>query len=335
MNKPKIAVWQHYLGIGDLVWHIPYIRELAKHSHNNQVYVITRPSSMPYDLLAGEESVAEIILFDRKPRKSENRNGIHDGFCGALKMAKTLEEYNIDEIYIFSSRARAAYISKKARIGKRAGFGFTALQRLFLNHPPYFKKEKYIGSRIYDDATKFMKAHGIIDEAIVPKISVDEHMIAQMAKEYTNLPKPWFGFSIGASDGKKSWKSESFSALSDRIIEKFGGTIFLLGGKSEKNYAQSIVQNSQNPENLKPVLECTVYETAALLRSIDFVIGNDTGALNLSAANDVPTLGLFGATLPLKHDPILYGLQKQGMSMITVDEVFNKFIELYQISSVK
>ncbi len=330
MGKPKIALWQQYLGIGDLIWHIPYMRKLAEHSYNDQIHLITRPSTMPYDVLGGEGCIADIILFDRKPRKSEYRKGKHDGFNGAQAMARTLQAYGLDEIYIFSDRALLAYISKKAGVTKRSGFGFSVMQRLFLNHPPFLKKDPYEGSRIYYDASRLMMAHGFIDAPIVPKMAVDQRVVDQMANKYADLPKPWFGFSIGASNVKKCWAAENFVALANRIIADFDGSVFLLGGPKEQDFAVAIQSKCQYPNNIQPLTDCAVYETAGLLRSINFTIGNDTGALNLSVANDTPALGLFGATLPLKHDPILYGMQAASMALISTDMVFDEFLTLYE-----
>ena len=45
------------------------------------------------------------------------------------------------------------------------------------------------------------------------------------------------------------------------------------------------------------------------------------GALNMAAANARPTLGLFGASPPLLHDPLLEAAQASSMDAISVESV--------------
>ncbi len=323
IENPKIALWHHHLGIGDLIWHIPYMRALAKHSKDGKVTLITRPSTMPHQLLADEDCVSDILIFDRKPRKSEGRKGRHDDRAGRKKFIEELRALKIDTVYIFSNRLLYGELAKKAGIENRAGYGFRALSRIFLSMPPYINKDPMEGSRVYHEATKLMLAHGIIDQPIVPKMHVAPSVIDEMQACYNHLPKPWFGFSIGGSEPKKCWSPQNFAQLADQLTQTYGGSVFLLGGPGEHIVAQQMVNFAKHQDNIQIVTDKTIRQTAGLLRSCAFCIGNDTGALNLSVANNTPALGLFGATLPLKHDPILYGLQASSMAEITVNDVFN------------
>jgi heptosyltransferase-2 len=74
--------------------------------------------------------------------------------------------------------------------------------------------------------------------------------------------------------------------------------------------------------------QASVQRSAALLRHCQYCVGNDTGVLNMAVANGVPALGLFGATPPLAHDPLLQALAGQGMDAITVDAVVARLAEL-------
>ncbi len=329
-NNPKIALWHHHLGIGDLIWHIPYMRELAKYSKDNKITLITRPSTMPEDLLTYEQSVGDIVIFDYKPRSSESRKGLHDGIKGLHLFAHELKDYHIDEIYIFSNRMRYGYMAKKAGIKKRAGYGFDIFQQMFLSKPPFLKRQRTPGSRVYRDASRLMMAHGFINEPIPPKLHVDEALCADMKQEFSAKDQPWIAFSIGGSEPKKQWPSAYFAKLAHDIYEKYQAKIFLLGGKGEREIADDILSHAEHPSYMHAVLDKSIIQSAALLKSCDFLIGNDTGALNLAAAVDTPSLGLFGATLPLKHDPILHGIEADGMEKISPDYVFNLFHSLFK-----
>ena len=71
--RPRTLVVHHRSGIGDLVWHLPYLRAIAERSAGGKASVMARPSSRAVDVLAAENWVDEVIEYDHRPRKSEHR----------------------------------------------------------------------------------------------------------------------------------------------------------------------------------------------------------------------------------------------------------------------
>jgi heptosyltransferase-2 len=67
----------------------------------------------------------------------------------------------------------------------------------------------------------------------------------------------------------------------------------------------------------------------ALLDRCALLVGNDTGFLNVSAACEVPAVGLFGATPPLTHSRFIHPVlpdgdgpsKENGMARIPVERV--------------
>ena len=132
-SPPRTVVVVHRTGIGDLIWHIPYVRAIAAASADGKVSLIVRPSSRAADVLAAESCVAEIIEFDRRPRKSEKRRGRHDTLVAQLDFVRAVRRCGFERIYILSGRVRYAALALLARIPQRAGFGFSMAERLLLN----------------------------------------------------------------------------------------------------------------------------------------------------------------------------------------------------------
>lgn len=321
-SYPSTAVVHHHSGIGDLIWHIPYIRAVAARSRGGRVTVIARPSSKAAELLSGESCVERVIEFDRKPRKSERRRGRHDGIAAQLGFVRELRALHLERVYIFSGRARYAVLAWLAGIPQRAGFGFGKAERLFLNVPPYIQRHPGEGSWVYPEITAFAIAHGLTDKPLLPRLDVSESAVEDMREALAALPRPRYAFSIGASLPAKRWPGERFAALATTLAER-GGGILLLGGPAEAPLAADITQAipSQWRPRVFSLAQASILRTAAALRHCDFCVGNDTGALNLATACGVPSLGLFGATLPLMHDPLLQGVCAQGMEAITVEQV--------------
>jgi len=321
----KTLVVHHRNGIGDLVWHIPYIRAIARDSANGRVTVLARPSCRASDLLAGEACVEDVIEYDRRPRGG-GRKGKHDGVRGQLAFLRTLRARKFDRIVIFSGRTRYGFLATLAGIPIRLGFGFTFLQRLFLTKPPYIARFAGKGSWVYPEATDFAIAQGFVDAAVVPKLSVPAGLISDIGQELKQLPHPRIVLAIGAASARKNWGSENFLTLA-RTLVKAGCGVVILGGPAEKEVADSVYGEDpvlKASDAVHVMCQPSVLKSAAALTICDFCVGNDTGMLNVAAAANIPCLGLFGATLPLQHDPLLRGIAGPNMDGIAVSAVLEK-----------
>ena len=74
-NVTPIAVIQVKPGIGDVVWHLPFIRAIAAAAPERQVTFFAPPTSAATDLLAAERCVAATVYFEHAG--SELQRGIN------------------------------------------------------------------------------------------------------------------------------------------------------------------------------------------------------------------------------------------------------------------
>jgi len=321
-DAPRTLVVHHRSGIGDLVWHVPYIRAIAATSRDGRVTVMARPSCRAADLLAGEASVDEVIEYDYRPRASESRRGRDAGLRGFLRTAARLRARRFDRVYIFSSRARYAWLAWLAGIRRRAGFGFSWAQRLGLNEGPYTKPHRGGGSWVYPEATEFARAHGFVDAPVVPRIDPPASLRARLARELAHLPEPRIALVIGTSEPRKDWGAANFTALARALCER-GFGVLVLGGPAEAEAARRIAADSAGGAAVAAVCRDSVLESAAALAGCTLCVGNDTGALNLAAAVGARCLGLFGGTRPLRHDPRIEAIEAPSMQAIAPEDVLH------------
>jgi heptosyltransferase-2 len=322
---PRTAVVHHRSGIGDLIWHIPYIRAIAARSASGQVTVIARPSCRASDLLAGEPCVERVLEFEVGARNRGGRKGRHVGVRGQLEFVRALRAGRFERIYIFSSRVRYGILAWLARIPVRAGFGFSAVERLFLNCPPYIPPHRGEGNWVFPEATAFAVAHGFVQGPVVPRMAVPDALVHEMQRRLEALPRPRYAFAIGASSPARNWGAERFGALASALTAE-GCGVLLVGGPAEQALAQAIAAQvpAARRHAVAPLTQPSVLATAAAMRVCDFCLGNDTGALNLGVANGLPGLGLFGVSPPLRHDPGLHAITGHGMTDISVAAVLER-----------
>ena len=101
-HRPRTAVLHQFVGMGDLVWHVPYFRAIAATRSEGLVSVIASPTTSARELLGHEPWVREVIDFDRRPRRSEKRHGRHAGVLGLFRMGAELSLHNFERIVLFS-----------------------------------------------------------------------------------------------------------------------------------------------------------------------------------------------------------------------------------------
>jgi len=320
----KTLVVHHRNGIGDLVWHVPYIRAIARDSAGGKVTVLARPSCRAPDVLAGESCVEEVIEYDRRPRGG-GRKGRHEGLRGQWEFLQTLRKHRFDRIVIFSGRTRYGFLATLAGIPVRLGFGFSALQRLFLNRPPYIARYSGEGSWVYPEATAFAIAHGFVEQPVIPKLAIPTSLREEVATQLGTSPRPLVALAVGASHPRKSWGNEKFFALA-QALARAGCGVLILAGPAEREAVEAVFGADAILKEAGTIIMCqsSVLRSAAALQQCDFCVGNDTGMLNVAAAADVPSLGLFGPTLPLQHDPILHGVSGKSMQDISVYAVLEQ-----------
>lgn len=303
-TRPRTVVLLQWVGMGDLVWHVPYFRRVAQTSQGGQVSLIASPTVFAPQLVGHEPWVREIIDFDRHPRRHEGRHGRHRGVRGLFRMGLELREKQFDRIVLFTNYTNRSLVALTAKIPERLGYGTTWLQRRLLSHGPYIERYKGPAVGTYEDATRFAIAQGWCDGPIVPSLVVRPEALERVRARVQGLPQPLHALCIGSSEPYKQWGIDNFTALTAELAAA-GQGVLLIAGPAEREMAQAILQRVA-PE-LRPrilaVTDGTVAETVAAMSLMRTCLGNDTGGVQIAAAVGTPTWVMLGPRPLLAHDP--------------------------------
>lgn len=303
-TRPRTVVLHQFPGMGDLVWHVPYLRAIAAQSRGGQVALISAPSTFARELLSHEDCVSEVIDFERHPRGG--RRGRHAGLRGVFRMGQELRPHRFDRIVIFSDHANRALMARVAGIPERLGFGASWLERRLLSHGPFIRPYDGPAVPVSKNAAALAMAHGFCSQPLRPTVRLAPEDVATQAQQLATLPHPLYTFAIGASEPHKQWGATRFAALANALAQRGCGVV-LLGGPAEAALAEAI-QRDILPAHRPQVLSATgntMRQSAATLAVADANIGNDTGITNLAAALDRPSFVLLGNRPLLDHDPLM------------------------------
>ncbi len=316
-----LALVQPRVGIGDMIWHLPHIRALARHVAG-RVTLVTRPRSMADQFVGPEDGVNDILYVERG---QWSPGGRHEGNAGMLRLVRDLRALRCDGAVLMTRSRNLTLAVLAMGVRHRHGYGI-GVQRRVLQGP--FLPRSLWKAHPYDQATAWMEAAGIALDRPDPVVPVSEADRLAAARRLGAGRAP-VAFGIAASDDWKNWGAANFATLAAALLDAGWPDIVLVGGTAEQGMADAITARlGARAGQVRLALGWRLRELAALLAGAAFYIGNDTAALNMAAAVGTRSYGLFGATMPLRHSPLIVpvlppgGLDRvHGMAGITTAAV--------------
>jgi heptosyltransferase-2 len=300
-----LALVQPRVGIGDMIWHLPHIRALARHVAG-RVTLVTRPRSMADQFVGPEDGVHDILYVERG---QWSPGGRHEGNAGMLRLVRDLRALRCDGAVLMTRSRNLTLAVLAMGVRHRHGYGI-GVQRRVLQGP--FLPRSLWKAHPYDQATAWMEAAGIALDRPDPVVHVSEadRLAAALRLGAGGTP---VALGIASSDDWKNWGAANFAALAAALLDAGWPDIVLVGGTAEQGMASAITARlGARAGQVRLALGWRLRELAALLAGAAFYIGNDTAALNMAAAVGTRSYGLFGATMPLRHSPLIVPVLPPG-----------------------
>jgi heptosyltransferase-2 len=319
---PSTAVIQVKQGIGDVIWHLPFVRAIAAATPERAVTFLTLPSTRAKELLAAEPCVGEVIYFEHQG--SEFKRAVNLAVLTALLRARKFQR-----VWILDRTLRPALAARLAGVPERIGPGDGA-QRFLLTNPPI--DPRHFKELVMDWMRVFVEQMGVRIASTEPDLRLPDELLAAIAARY-QTPRPWIVLALGGSHPAKDWPDAHWAAFLDTLRRRTAGTVFLVGGPDNSGRAASLIARSAGGAVIN-ACDLSIVEAAALLRLADLFVGPDSGPMNLAAAGGTPAFAMFGATLVLSYSRFIHAIEPaggqapDGMTKITPAQVMAR-IEPY------
>jgi len=294
------VVIQSKQGIGDVIWHLPYVRAIAAAAPGGRVIFFALPSTHAQDLLQAEPCVERTIYFES--RGSELHRLAH-----LMRLAAALRRMHCEAAWFLDRTVRPAIAALIAGIPKRIGAGIGP-QRWFITNrgidPGPYRDDPYPFKWL--DA--LMAQMNLRVAGSEPNLQLPSAPIDAIRLRFAAQPRPWIVLGLGGSHPLKQWPHAAWVEFIGALRRRSAGTVFLIGGAAQSAQAADLIARTAGAAAIN-ACELALIEAAALLREAEFFVGPDSGPMNLAAAVGTHAFAMFGATRALTYskfiDPVL------------------------------
>ena len=326
MTEKICVVYTHHK-LGDLIWQLPYIKAISEH-HKNKI-----------DLIVREKTQAKNIFKDIPHINLINYNNFRKGlfyWIDVLKIAKIFFKNNYSHVYILDKVNKPAIAAKLCGIKNIIGPGI-GNQKKWLTAKKYLTNEDW-NLNYSEQSQKILNINSITINSIYPEINVDIKRFKEGNSDLEIEGKK-IAFGIDSFEDYKMWYEEDFVELADKLYEKkIFDYVYLICGKEKSYLARNIKELSKK----EYFIDCSNKNLNGIifaLKNSNFLVGNNSGPINLAAALNVKSFGLI-ANDPvdeLKYSKIqiitpenynnIRCREREGMKKLKVERVFNKILE--------
>ena len=305
----KICITYSHHKLGDLIWQLPYIKAISDH-HNKKIDLIVRVKTQAKEILK-DHNYINVIHYNNFRKKIFY-------WIDVFKLKKIFAKENYSHVYILDKINKPAVAAKLAGIKNIIGPGIKRQKKWLTNK--YFLEDKDWYLSYSEQSQKLLKLNNINIKDVYPHIEVKPSSLDRFKKNFSYNGKK-IAFGVDSFEDYKIWYEENFIELANKLYDrKVFDYIYLVCGKDKQHIVKNIIAKS----NRNYFIDCSdlkLIDIIGVIKDSDFFVGNNSGPLNLAAALDVKSFGLFANT------PISQLKFSKVVPLVPENYVDNQFIK--------
>ncbi len=276
--------------IGDVLVSTVICKNLRKAYPNAQIDYMVYKSTMP--VLQGHNEIDNIIIFEEKHRKNKLQllRLIHS-------IRKTKYNIVIDSYSKLESFLTVFFSGAKQKISYKK----PARNFLYTDNVPMLQKAKTnIGLTLERRLSLLRPLNLVIDFDVVPELfvtDIEKEFATQIFKDNKlDISRPTIMLSIIGSSENKTYPLEYMAKIIDFIAANYNANLLFNYIPNQIKQAQLVYDNckKETQKNIYfNVLGKNLREFIAIMNACDFIIGNDSGSINMAKALDKPSFIIF------------------------------------------
>jgi heptosyltransferase-2 len=273
--------------LGDAVMSLPAIRAIRDALPHAHVAVVARSSVA--DLYARETSVDRVIVYTAKSLRDKRT------------FANELRAERFDCAILLQNAFDAALMAWMARIPERIGYrrdarGMLLTRAIAAPEPGDIPRHE----RFY--YLELLRRAGMLERLPAAQSIRLDNIADARERGFFRLAEmgikgPAIGISPGAAYGNaKRWLPERFADAARKLAGAMEGTVLLFGSAGERALCEQVGREVSGVEVRNLSGETRLTEFIELAAACRVFLTNDSGAMHVASALDVPTVAVFGAT---------------------------------------
>lgn len=279
--------------LGDAVLALPALRALRSRYAGAHLAVLARP--WVADLYRREPGVNQVI---QSPAGSSLKSWV-----GRLRLARELRRAGFDWAVVLPNSWESALAPWLAAIPRRTGYDRRRRAWLLTEAvaPPEPGAIPQHESYYY---LELLRRAGVLEELpaawpILLSGAAEARFRGRQLFGALGLDGPVIGLSPGAQNSRaKQWPAERFVEAAHLLAKKLAAAVAVFGAWSERPLGQRVAaelrRRGVNAINLAG--ETSLEDFIALAAACRVFLSNDSGAMHVAAALEVPTVAVFGPT---------------------------------------
>ncbi len=285
------------LPIGDTLLVTPTIRALRRRYPRARIVALAHARSAP--VLRQLPTVDEVLVLPTGPDWA--------GPAALIELVKRLRARRLAAAVDFTSPAYK-WIPFLAGVPVRT---YMKLDRLWWLLPGQHRRwrETHAAEHYYACAAEL---------DLPPWEEVDHRVDLYLPEEAQREASRLLAEAVGPADGKplvclhpggagmaglKRWPAARFAQTAERLAERYGATIILLGGPDERELADGVAA-AMRARAVVAAGKLSLLGSMALIAQADLFVGNDSSLLHAAAALGTRYVGIFGPTGRANFRPI-------------------------------
>src|SRR6185312_11141692 len=304
-NIKKIAILRAN-ALGDFIVTLPAIQAIRKTYPEAEIVLLGKPWHKDF-LIPARSPVDRVIVVPIMKGIRDEMNE-SENFEEQELFFKEMEKEHFDIAIHFQGNGISAnpFIN---RLNATITVGLTSENALPLDRsvPFYYYQSETLR---YLEVSKLIHATTDDPESHINVLPKDEEEIKGLLSFLEN--KPFIVLHPFVIDIRRTWPSENYAPLADRLKEKNIEVVFT-GSESDCAGVEDIISGMKH----KAINACgtlSIGGLSAILKHADLVIAADTGPLHLARAVNTPTVGIYWAPNLINWGPLSRSIHRPVIS---------------------
>ena len=269
--------------LGDAFLTLPLIQKIKERFPESFVDVVAIPSTQ--QVFSASPFVNEVYVFDKKGNEKSLKK--------TVRFALTLKKNNYEKIFSPHRSFRTSLIVKLINAPEKTGFENASWSSVYNKIVRYNKDAHEVARNLSLLDEEFLKGE---DWKIPPEIETGKDIEEKLLHLFPQIKKGKFvAVAPGSVWETKKYPAQYYIEIIDYLIGE-GYSVFLIGGKEDKQYCEDFAKLSPKVINAAGML--SPVESVALLRRCEFLISNDSAPAHMGQAAGIKTLMLYTSTVP-------------------------------------